>query len=1395
MHGTILRSLWAAPLGLVLMLLVGTAIVAAQAPGLPPRQPPSAPQEPDATERDRLAKQVEDLRQAGKLDEAAAVAERALELERRTGAEASSGEAEALSRLAELHELRGDWGQAVGRRKEALAIRMQVDGKDHWRTADARLAVAFEEKVVGLGTSDRAKMQAGLGKEEAAVRLEEQGKCAESERVALEALETYRALIGPESAEVARVWHRIGRCRWARHDAGGAKEANERALTIRRKALPTNHPDVGRSLNNLGAIERNSGDRRRAMEFLEEAVHIWRTSLGPGDPLTAMGLSNLGAVQNDLGEHAAAKRSHEEALAIRRKALPQGHPDIASSLHNLGIVLQDLQDHAAAKASYQEALAIRRKALPENHPQIAETLSNLGTTQWKTQEAEAARKSLEEALRIYRKALKVDRLRIAQLLVNLGAVCESLKDYAAAKASYEEALAIRLEALSSGHSSIADTYFRLGQAQHGLREYEAAKASLNQALAIYRSVYPKNHSSIATSLSGLGAVHFELREYAAAKSCFAEELGILRGTLPPDHPKIAASLNNLGNAQNDLREYPAAKASYADALAIFRKVLPKDDPQLATNLNNLGDLQSQLREYVAARASLEEALAIRRKALPPGDPQIADSLYNLGRVQEDLMEYAAAKASFEQALEIYRKVLPSGHLYIADAMHDLGHVLWELGERATAKMMVDGALAIRRKSLPPDHPDIAISLNSLGLMQRHLRDYEGAKQSYEEALAISRKALPPDPPLIAALLINLGSLQRKLREYAGARARYEESLAICRKALPKHHPKIALSLVCLACLGLATDKDLPDSVSRAAEASDLFRAEQLRLAVAQAEPEQLAMRTRTKLSMNCLVDATLAARMDSSPTYDRVVCVKGSVTAQQRWARQARDAADPETVRLLVQLQQVTKQLFGLSVGDRPSSRSSDSQTAMASLRSLCDERARLERQLTERSAAYRAVQARAAVGGREIRAALPEGTALIDLVEYSHIAAPAREHDEESWEQRLVAFLVRPEQPGVIMVPLGPSKVLAGLIDRWRASYGAGKAPPAGETDPGVALRKRLWEPLAAHLEGVKVVLVSPDGPLHGLPWAALPGSKEGTFLIHEYAFAVVPVPQLLPELMKASPRLAGEPPSLLLAGGIAFGEGKARDQAVPDDKLPPVPVFGPLAGTGSEVNDLWFQFRRTFPKASEPALLREDEATKQAVLAALPSHRFVHLATHGFFAAESETPAVDLAQRAEFLLGGMRLSGEAVGRHPGLLSGVVFAGVNLPDRKPEETILTALEAAEQDLGKVELVVLSACNTGRGQVAGGEGVLGLQRAFQLAGARSVVASLWRVPDEETHQLMREFYRRVWSDKPVPRAEALRQAQCWMLENWKRRGLERPAPQGPPPPYVWAAFVLSGDWR
>jgi CHAT domain-containing protein len=155
-------------------------------------------------------------------------------------------------------------------------------------------------------------------------------------------------------------------------------------------------------------------------------------------------------------------------------------------------------------------------------------------------------------------------------------------------------------------------------------------------------------------------------------------------------------------------------------------------------------------------------------------------------------------------------------------------------------------------------------------------------------------------------------------------------------------------------------------------------------------------------------------------------------------------------------------------------------------------------------------------------------------------------------------------------------------------------------------------------------------------------------------------------------------------------------------------------------------------------------------------------------------------------------------VGHHPGLLSGVVLTGANRPvEPGQDDGVLTALEVAELDLGRAELVVLSACETGLGETAGGEGVLGLQRAFQVAGARSVVASLWKVDDEATRKLMERFYEEMWQ-KGRPRLEALRQAQLTVLREGYARGMVRRDKADKAdrvPPFYWAAFVLSGDWR
>ena len=145
--------------------------------------------------------------------------------------------------------------------------------------------------------------------------------------------------------------------------------------------------------------------------------------------------------------------------------------------------------------------------------------------------------------------------------------------------------------------------------------------------------------------------------------------------------------------------------------------------------------------------------------------------------------------------------------------------------------------------------------------------------------------------------------------------------------------------------------------------------------------------------------------------------------------------------------------------------------------------------------------------------------------------------------------------------------------------------------------------------------------------------------------------------------------------------------------------------------------------------------------------------------------------------------------GENPLLLSGLFFAGANLHgDRADslgaEDGILTAYEVSAMDLAGTELVVLSACETGVGEVAAGEGVYGLRRAFQMAGARTVVSALWPVSDQATAEMMGGLYER--QDEALP--DAMRRIQLEKLDRLRNRGkIDHP--------FTWGGFIALGDWR
>ena len=378
--------------------------------------------------------------------------------------------------------------------------------------------------------------------------------------------------------------------------------------------------------------------------------------------------------------------------------------------------------------------------------------------------------------------------------------------------------------------------------------------------------------------------------------------------------------------------------------------------------------------------------------------------------------------------------------------------------------------------------------------------------------------------------------------------------------------------------------------------------------------------------------------------------------------------------------------------------------------------------------------------------------------------------------------------------------------IDAWRQGLGhTAESRAAGQT-----LREKLWLPLEAHLAGATTVLISPDGDLGKFPFASLPGKEPSSYLLEDYTLAVVPAARTI----VGSPHQGRPAGNLLVVGGVDYDRRpEAASAPVPkrqfasnlraarDDTDQPFP---PLDGTRGELATIEKLYRQTFGNDGLRSL--EGAAATQAALVEQASgHLYLHLATHGYFAAPRFKSALDRSTQGSQVRGGTFVSDQSLaGYHPGLLSGLALAGANQPTEE-DDGILTAEEISSVNLSGCELVVLSACETGLGKAAGGEGLLGLQRAFQAAGARTVIASLWKVDDVATRDLMERFYDNLWTKtKPdgsplYTKLAALREAQLWMLRERGPRGATRRQDEDPNskrlPPYYWAAFVLSGDWR
>jgi CHAT domain-containing protein/tetratricopeptide (TPR) repeat protein len=922
-----------------------------------------------------------------------------------------------------------------------------------------------------------------------------------------------------------------------------------------------------------------------------------------------------------------------------------------------------------------------------------------------------------------------------------------------------------------------------------------------------------------------------------------KKLAIERAVFGDVHEEVAASLTELARMHQFREDFGAARQARKEVLTLRTRLHGEKDWRVTDARLDLADLELQarldkagrqrLRQAVALNAGVEElfrrgrarealplaqqALAIRREILTENHPFYALSLDNLALLYKEMGDYRKALPLSEQARDLRHKLLTENHPAYAQSINNLATLYQAMGDYAKALPLFEQARDLRKKLLTENHPDYATSLNNLALLYQAMGDYAKALPLYEQARDLTKKLLTENHPDYAQSLNNLAALYKAMGDYAKALPLLEQARNLRKKLLTENHPDYAQSLHNLAMLYWAMG-DHDKASTLAGQALRLRQAFLDRTLAAMSDRQRLDFLLQSNTYLNAELTCLAPARPVAAPqVYSDLLPWKAAGAARRAEELLARDRPDLRPITDQLRLARAGLARLAQLTPANPEQRTDwlqrfDAQEAA---------KEQLERTLAEKSAAFRRFHAVRLAGAAEVVRALPEGAALVDFVAYRHFTPRPKEKPPWQVEGRLLAFVVR-RGSNPMCVPLGKTEDIDEAVQAWRDAVLRGENPD----EDGARLAGLVWRPLVKHLGDASTILLAPTGSLALVPFAALPGSKPGTFLLEERTVGYVGSGRHLLELAADSERPASA--GLLALGGLDYGPRPAGSTAVAVkdgprglERSPEVnphlflqsAFWKPLTGTRFEAEGVVRTYREHFRDGPAAQLLGGVEADAARLRRELtasadrPRWRYLHLATHGYYQPPAPLPG-QAGPEDPFAFDRSRAARTA-GRNPLLLSGLVLSGAN---RSPEQGTLSAEEASVLDLRGVELAVLSACETGLGKV-NLDGVQSLQRAFQMAGGRTLVSSLWKVNDAATSVLMEEFYANLWQ-RQLPKVEALRQAQLTVLkdpERVRRRqaelakaGLRAPEEEAAPlpkpgtggersHPVLWAAFTLSGD--
>ena len=854
-------------------------------------------------------------------------------------------------------------------------------------------------------------------------------------------------------------------------------------------------------------------------------------------------------------------------------------------------------------------------------------------------------------------------------------------------------------------------------------EIDAAITLISQALDISEKNFGPDDPLTSLSLTNLGRAYTNKGDYEPGKKVLLRAIKNFETSPFDSRDGIAECKRLLAIIYDYQSDYSHAQPLYEQSLALSEAVFGPESREVTLVLNNLANLYMDKADYVSAARLGERSLAIRQKIYGPEHPLLIVALNNLASVYEWQGNMERAEQLFKQAVALAEKVIPESE-GLAEVLTNLG-TFYRKQDRKQSRLLLERGLKLREKLLGPNAEDVATSLNNLALLDWEDAQPKKAEQELQRALGILEKLLGPSHPEVFRVRANLALLWVGLGE-----------------------TKRAIQL--LASSTDDSDRHLELMLATGSE-------EQKRLYMASLSDATSAM---VSLHLRSAPNDQAAARL----ALTRILRRKGRVLDVMSGQLAAVEKSDIEGQALLTKLLATRTQLSSLAVQGPDNG---DLEGYHARVSQLQEQMQSLEKKITER--VIGAVGAGSTLKIEEVQAKLPAEAALVEIILYRPMTITAT--SPPSWESGHYAAYVLHRSGGPAWVDLGESAKIDQAALRLRAALRNPRRDDFAELSR--SFDEQVMKPIRGLLGESRQVLLSPDGMLSLVPFAALK-DENNHFLIENFSISYLTSGRDLlqmrnPVASRQAPVIVANPSfSFTTSRSAPVSSGQSVSQRSADFKV----GFDQLEGTESEAR----QLSQVIPNSKVFAGV---DATESA-LKSLTGPWLLHIATHGFFLSRPSAAASSVPQqptRASALE-----SGVAAKENPLLRSGLALTGANqLNDGRGDDGILTALEAAGLDLHGTKLVVLSACETGIGEVQNGEGVYGLRRALVLAGAESELMSLWKVDDEATRDLMIEFYKQLMSGKS--RATALREVQLKLLR------MERYEH-----PFFWAAFILSGDW-